>query len=186
MARQYQDKNKFVLEGEFQGSAGNVISLNASNVPRGSVVVTAGGVTLTENSDYTVDYASGTVTIINQSIIDAGTNISVSLEDQSSYSTQRKTLLGLDLDYAFNKNFHLGATVMHYGEKALTEKVAIGDEIVKNTIWGVNLSYNNNFMWLTNWLNKIPTVNATAPSSLSMRSCCRIRLLREQMPEAHI
>ena len=170
VARQYQDKNKFVLEGEFQGSAGNVISLNASNVPRGSVVVTAGGVTLTENSDYTVDYASGTVTIINQSIIDAGTNISVSLEDQSSYSTQRKTLLGLDLDYAFNKNFHLGATVMHYGEKALTEKVAIGDEIVKNTIWGMNLSYNNNFMWLTNWLNKIPTVNATAPSSLSLKA----------------
>lgn len=169
VARQYQDKNKFVLEGEYQASSGNLIRLNAMNVPRGSVVVTAGGVTLTENSDYTVDYSMGTVTITNQSIIDAGTSISVSLENQSTYSTQRKTLLGLDLDYAFNKNFHIGATVMHYGEKALTEKVAIGDELVNNTIWGANISYNTNFMWLTNLLNKIPTVNATAPSSLSFK-----------------
>ncbi len=166
-AQAVQDKNKFVLEGECQGSSSNTINLGATNVARGSVVVTAAGVTLTENSDYIVDYNLGTVTITNQSIIDAGTNISVSLENQSTYSMQRKTLLGLDLDYAFNENFHLGGTIMHYSEKALTEKVSIGDEVVNNTIWGLNLSYNTKFMWLTNLLNKIPTVNATAPSSLS-------------------
>ena len=170
VARQVQDKNKFVLTGEYQGAGGgNVIRLNAMNVPRGSVVVTAGGVPLTENSDYTVDYTMGTVTITNQSIIDAGTNISVSMENQSNFSMQRKTLFGLDLDYAFNKGFHLGGTVMHYGEKALTEKVGIGDELVNNTIWGVNLNYNTKFMWLTNLLNKIPTVNATAPSTLTFK-----------------
>ena len=169
VARQYQDKNKFVLQGEYQSSSGNSIKLNAMNVPRGSVVVTAGGVTLTENSDYTVDYNMGTVTITNQSIIDAGTPVSVTLENQSAFAMQRKTLLGLDLDYAFNKNFHVGGTLMHYGEKALTEKVSIGDELVKNTIWGVNVSYNTKFMWLTNLLNKIPTVNATAPSTLTFK-----------------
>ena len=167
VAQQFQDKNKFVLSGEYQASSGNTINLNAMNVPRGSVVVTAGGVPLTENSDYTVDYNMGTVTITNQSIIDAGTNISVSLENQSTFSQQRKTLLGLDLDYAFNKDFHVGATMMHYGEKALTEKVSIGDEIVNNTIWGVNMSYKGKLMWLTNLLNKIPTVNATAPSTVN-------------------
>jgi cell surface protein SprA len=170
VAKQYQDKDKFLLEGEYQASSGSQIRLNAMNVPRGSVVVTAGGVTLTENSDYTVDYSMGIVTIINQSIIDAGTNVSVSLENQSTYSTQRKTLVGVDLNYAFNKNFNLGATIMHYSEKALVEKVAIGDEVVNNTIWGLNLSYNTSFMWLTNLLNKIPTVDATAPSTLSLNA----------------
>ena len=169
VAQQFSDKNKFVLAGEYQSSSGSVIKLNATNVARGSVVVTAGGVTLTENSDYTVDYTMGTVTITNQSIIDAGTNISVSLENQSTFSMQRKTLLGLDLDYAFNKNFHIGGTVMHYGEKAIGDKVAIGSELVNNTIWGVNMSYNSEFMWLTNLLNKIPTVNAVAPSTLSFK-----------------
>ena len=163
-----QDKNKYVLTGEYQASSGSQIRLNAMNVPRGSVVVTAGGVTLTENSDYTVDYNMGIVTILNQSIIDAGTSINVSMENQSMFSTQRKTLLGLDLNYQFNKDFNIGATVMHFSERSITEKVAIGSETINNTIWGLNLSYNNKFMWLTNLLGKIPTVNATAPSSVSL------------------
>ena len=169
VARQFQDKNKFVLSGEYQASSGSQIRLNAMNVPRGSVTVTAGGVTLTENSDYTVDYSMGIVTITNQSIIDAGTSVSVTLENQSTYSTQRKTLLGLDLNYAFSKDFNVGGTLMHYSEKPLTEKVAIGNEVVSNTIWGANFSYKTQFMWLTNLFNKIPTVNATAPSTLQMR-----------------
>ena len=168
IARQFADKNKFILEGEYQASSGSQIRLNAMNVPRGSVVVTAGGVVLTENSDYTVDYAMGIVTITNQSIIDSGQNISVSLENQSMFSTQRKTLLGLDLNYQFNKDFNIGATIMHFSEKALTEKVNIGDEVINNSMWGLNMGYKTNFMWLTNLLNYIPTVNATAPSSVNI------------------
>ena len=51
--------------------------------------------------------------------------------------------------------------------KTLPRKVAIGNEIVNNTIWGARISYKSNFMWLTNLLNKIPTVNATAPSMVN-------------------
>ena len=167
VARQYADKNKFILSGEYQASAGSQIRLNAMNVPRGSVIVTAGGVQLTENSDYTVDYAMGIVTITNQSIIDSGQNISVTLENQSLFSTQRKTLLGLDLQYQVNKNLNIGATVLHFSEKALIEKVNIGDETVNNSIFGLNMAYNGEFMWLTNLINKIPTVNAIQPSRLS-------------------
>ncbi len=168
VARQFADKNKFSLVGEYQASGGATIRLNAMNVPRGSVVVTAGGVTLTENSDYTVDYSMGIVTITNQSIIDSGTNVSVTLENQSLFSMQRKTLLGLDAQYKFNDNLTLGATILNFSEKALTEKVNIGDEVVNNTIWGLNLNYNKDFMWLTNLLNKVPTINAVSPSSLRL------------------
>lgn len=170
VARQFADKNKYSLSGEYQASNGATIRLNAMNVPRGSVVVSAGGVILTENSDYTVDYAMGIVTIINQSIIDSGTNVSVTLENQSMFSMQRKTLLGLDAQYRFNRDFTLGGTIMHFSEKALTEKVNIGEEVVNNTMWGLNLSYNKEFFWLTNLLNKIPTVNATAPSTINVNA----------------
>ncbi len=170
VARQFANKNKFILSGEYQAAAGSQIRLNAMNVPRGSVIVTAGGVTLTENSDYTVDYAMGIVTIINQSIIDSGQSVNVTLENQSLFSTQRKTLLGLDLNYRFNRDFNIGATVMHFSEKALTEKVNVGDEVVNNTIWGMNMQYNTKFNWLTNLLNKIPTVTAEQPSSLSVQA----------------
>ncbi len=168
IARQFADKNKFVLAGSYQASSGSQIRLNAMNVPRGSVIVMAGGVQLVENSDYTVDYSMGIVTITNQSIIDSGQSVSVTLENQSLFSTQRKTLLGLDMQYAFNKDFNIGATLLHFSEKALTEKVNIGDEVINNSMFGFNVNYNTRFMWLTNLLNKIPTVNATAPSTLSL------------------
>ncbi len=168
VAKQFADKNKFTMYGEYTSGRGSQINLGAMNVPRGSVVVTAGGAVLTENSDYTVDYSMGIVTITNQSIIDSGTNVSVTLENQSMFSMQRKTLMGLDAQYRFNKDLTIGGTFLHFGEKSLTEKVGIGEEIINNTMFGFNLSYNKQFMWLTNLINKVPTINATAPSSFNM------------------
>ncbi len=54
VARQTAEKNKFRLTGEYRASNANEIRLGAMNVPQGSVRVTAGGMTLVENSDYTV------------------------------------------------------------------------------------------------------------------------------------
>ena len=170
VARQFAHKNKYIITGEYQAAGGATIRLNAMNVPRGSVVVTAGGVVLTENSDYTVDYSLGIVTITNQSIIDSGTNVNVTLENQSLYNMQRKTLMGLDAQYSFSKDLTIGGTLMHFSEKALTEKVSIGNEIINNTMFGFNLNYNKEFMWLTNLLNKIPTINAVAPSSFHLNA----------------
>ena len=170
VARQFADKNKFSLEGEYQASSGATVRLNAMNVPRGSVVVMAGGVVLTENSDYTVDYNLGIVTITNQSIIDSGANVSVTLENQSLFNMQRKTLMGFDAQYRFNKDLTIGGTLMYFSEKSLTEKVAIGEERINNTMWGLNINYNKEFLWLTNLLNKIPTINATAPSAFRLNA----------------
>lgn len=86
------------------------------NIPRGSVVVTAGGQTLTEGSDYTVDYNSGVVRILNKSILDAGTNVNVSLESNTDYGMQRKTMFGMNFQYDFSKDFQFGGTFMHLGE----------------------------------------------------------------------
>ncbi|MDO5664640.1 MAG: cell surface protein SprA [Bacteroidia bacterium] len=167
VARQIAEKNKFRISGEYRGSSGSDINLNAMNVARGSVRVTAGGVTLTEGTDYTVDYISGTVSIINQAILDARTPVNVSLENQSLFNMQRKTLMGLNLAYDFSKNFTLGATIMHYYEKPLTTKTAFGDESVKNTLWGLNTSFKKESYALTNLLDMLPFVEATAPSQLS-------------------
>ena len=41
IAKQIAEKDKFILIGQYRGSAANVISLGAYNVPQGSVIVTA-------------------------------------------------------------------------------------------------------------------------------------------------
>ncbi len=167
-AKQIAEKNKFMLTGQFRGSSANVISLDAYNVPQGSVVVTAGGVPLVEGSDYTVDYSAGEVRILNQSLIDAGTPINVSLESSTDYSMQRKTMFGINWQYDFSKNFQLGGTLQHLSEQALTTKVAMGKEPLNNTIWGLSLNWKQESQWLTNLLNKIPLLHVTQPSNISL------------------
>ena len=166
-AKQMAEKNKYQLVGQFKGTSANVISLGAYNVPPGSVVVTAGGVTLKEGSDYSVDYSAGEVTILNQSIIDAGTAVNVSLESLSDYSQMRKTMLGVNWEYDFSKNFQMSGTLQHLSEQALTTKVAMGSEPLNNTLWGVNMNWKKESQWLTNLLNKVPLLHVSQPSHIS-------------------
>ena len=170
VARQIAEKNKYQMVGQFKGSSANVISLDAYNVPQGSVVVTAGGVTLTEGTDYSVDYNAGEVTILNQSIIDAGTSVNVSLESNTDYGQTRKTMFGVNWEYDFSKNFQMSGTLQHLSEQALTTKVSMGSQPLKNTLWGVNLNWKKESQWLTNVLDKIPFLHLTQPSQISFTS----------------
>ncbi len=167
-AKQVAEKDKYLLVGQFRGSNASVISLGAYNVPPGSVVVTAGGQELHEGSDYSVDYNAGEVTILNQSIIDAGTAVNVSLESLTDYGQMRKTMFGLNWEYDFSKNFQMSGTVQHLSEQALTTKVSMGAEPLNNTLWGVNLNWKKESQWLTNMLDKLPGLHLTQPSQISL------------------
>ncbi len=170
VAQELSEKNKFHLTGKYKGTNGSEIRLGAMNVPRGSVTVTAGGATLTENVDYTVDYTMGTVTILNQAILESGTNVDVKLENQNTFSMQRKSLFGAHLEYEFNKDLVIGGTIMHLRERPLTTKVCTGSEPLANTIWGVNGSWKTEMQWLTNAIDKIPWITATAPSTFQVNA----------------
>lgn len=167
VAKQIAEKNKYIITGQYKASKSGEIELGATNIPQGSVVVTAGGQTLMEGSDYTVDYNSGIVRILNQSILDAGTAINVSLESDTNYGMQRKTMFGLSFTYDFTKDFQIGGTFMHLGETPLTTKVAMGSEPLNNTIWGLNVSWKKQSQWLTDMLDKLPFLHCTAPSSIN-------------------
>ena len=166
-AKQMTDKDKYLLVGQFKGTSANVISLGAYNVPQGSVVVTAGGVILSEGSDYSVDYSAGEVTILNQSIIDAGTSVNVSLESNTDYGMQRKRMVGFNWEYDFSKDFQIGGTLQHLSEQALTSKVTMGSEPLKNTLWGLNVNWKTESQWLTRMLNKVPLLHCTQPSQIT-------------------
>lgn len=167
IAKQIAEKNKFILIGEYKATKRDEIQLGTMNIPRGSVVVTAGGMTLMEGSDYTVDYNSGIVKILNKSILDAGTAVNVSLESDTDYGMQRKTMFGLNWQYDFSKTLQIGGTFMHLGEKPLTTKVPMGSEPLNNTIWGLNVSWKKQSQWLTNMLDKLPLLQCKTPSSIN-------------------
>ena len=167
IARQIAEKDKFELKGQYSSESGSVIRLNATSIPKGSVKVTAGGVPLTENTDYIVDYNMGTVTIINSALIESQTPIQVSLENNQFFGFQTKTLVGTHLDYRASDKFDIGATILHLTERPYTQKVNYGEEPISNTIWGLNTSYKTESQFLTKMIDKIPLLNTKTVSSIS-------------------
>ena len=167
-AEQYSEKNKFTLKGYYSSQSGSEISLNAMNVAQGSVTVTAGGVQLVENVDYTVDYTLGRVTILNEGILNSGTPINIALESNSGFSAIRKTFLGTRVEHEFNQDFHAGATILYLGEKSYTQKINYGEEAIANTIYGADLSYHTDARWLTSFINALPGISTKTPSRINV------------------
>ncbi len=167
IAKQMAEQNKFLLAGRYKGTNGAQIDLGATNIAPGSVHVTAGGQELQENVDYRVDYSMGMVTILNQSIIESGTKVNASVESNDTYGMQRKTMLGVNWDYEFSKNFVVGGTFQFLNEQPLTTKVNMGSEPLKNTLWGLHMDWKKEAQWLTTALNAIPLLHFTAPSQIA-------------------
>ena len=165
VARQTAEKNKFILQGEYKGSGSSNINLGGNNIAKGSVVVTANGVRLQENKDYIIDYSTGTVTVINPAYENA--NIQTSSENQSTFNMQRKTMMGLNLNYAFSPQFNIGATIMNLSEMPVTMKTNPGEESINNTLFGFNTNYTTKSQALTNLLDKLPLLDLTAPSQIT-------------------
>ncbi len=167
VAQQQPNYDRYWLRGSFQSSSSSDISLGAMNIPPGSVLVTAGGITLTENVDYTVDYTLGRVKILNQGLLSSGTPIQISLENNALFSIESKTYAGAHFDYMVNKDFTLGATAINYTEHPLTQIVMIGQEPVSNTMLGLNEDFKAQAPWLTRAIDALPFIHTKAPSEIT-------------------
>ncbi len=171
-ARRQTQFDVYRIEGSYQGAAQSFFDLKAwSGLVEGSVRVVAGGVTLSEGVDYTVDYTgSGTVTIINQSFVNAGRDIEITFEQNSLFDLQKKTLLGLRADYAYEDKLQLGATVMRMSQRSQVDKFRIGDEPIQNTIWGVDGRFTTEPRWLTQAVDALPFIQTRAASKVDVRA----------------
>lgn len=166
-ARQVAQKNKFIISGTYKSEGGSEIFLNASNIPKGSVVVTAGGVSLVEDVQYIVDYNLGTVRIIDEGLLESGTTIKVSVESNTNFSMQTKSLFGAHFNYNISNNFIVGATVLHLTERPMTQKVSYGSEAISNTIWGLNTSFKTDAPFLTRAIDFLPLIQTKEKSTIA-------------------
>ncbi len=166
-AQQIPNKNRFRLRGSYSGSSGNELSLNATNVPQGSVRVTSNGTALTENVDYTVDYAAGKVKIINPGLASSRSSIQVSYENQQAFTPIVRNLIGTNIEYKVNKDLVLGGTFLRLTERPLTQKVTLGDEPIANMIYGFNVNYKTEAPWLTRLIDKLPLINTKEMSTIT-------------------
>jgi len=164
-----QQRNVYTLRGSFEGQAQGFYDLESfAGLVEGSVEVTSGGQTLQEGTDYVVDYQSGTVNITNQTFLADGRDINISYEENSISQLQQKSLLGARADWSLRDRYSLGATIMRLSENSPVDKFRIGEEAIKNTIWGVNGSMALEPQWLTEAVDALPLVETRANSRLEL------------------
>ncbi|MEH6537136.1 MAG: cell surface protein SprA [Psychroserpens sp.] len=163
------EKNKFQIKGRYKASGGDGIPLGAFNVPRGSVVVTAGGRTLVEGQDYTVNYQIGRVFIIDEALKSSNIPINVSVENNAVFGQQTRRFTGVNVEHQFNENFVLGATLLNLNERPITQKANFNSEPINNTIFGINGNFSTEVPFFTRLVNKLPNIDTDAPSNLSVR-----------------
>ena len=163
----YPNHDRYTIQGTYQSQTGTDYLLNAINVPQGSVQVFAGTIPLVEGVDFTVDYSTGRVRILNQAILSSGQPIKITLENSELFGIQQRTLIGSRFDYIVNRKLRLGGTVMNLTERPVVQKIGVGQEPLANTIWGVDVNYASKSRWLTKMIDAIPFISTKAPSNIT-------------------
>jgi cell surface protein SprA len=171
VAQQYPNLNRFVLKGSAKISGTSDIPIGY-NIPRGSVTVTAGGRTLLEGVDYDINYDLGTIKIINSAIINAGLPVQVNYENNASFGLQQRNYMGLRLDYnaknTLKEQLSFGGTMVRLGERPFFNKTNLGEDPIRNTMYGLDVNYRKDVPRLTKLLDKLPFYQTTAPSTLNV------------------
>lgn len=163
----FSNQNRYIIKGAYQSEVASEFSLNAINVPEGSVKVFAGTIPLQEGIDFTVDYQGGRVRIINPALLSSGQPIRISTENNELFGLQQRSLFGTRLDYKVNNKLNLGGTLMNLTEKPLTPKVNIGEEPISNTMWGLDMNYSSPSRFLTKLVDKLPLLSTKVPSNIT-------------------
>ena len=159
--------NRYIFKGTYQSEVSSEFQLNAINVPPGSVQVTAGTLPLSEGADFTVDYNSGRVRILNQALLSSGQQIKIKMENNELFGLQQRSLFGSRFDYRVSDKLNLGGTFMNLSEKPLTPKINIGEEAISNTIFGMDANYSSDSRWLTKMVDKLPFLSTKEKSSIT-------------------
>lgn len=137
------------------------------NVIEGSEEVTLNGRRLQRGSDYTIDYWSGTLTILDESATLPTANVDITFERNQLFALQKKTILGTRAEYRFNENSFIGGTLLYLNERTLDQKVRVGSGPMRNIVWDINTSLKFQPNFLTRLVDALPLVSAQAPSTLN-------------------
>ncbi|AFL80389.1 protein involved in gliding motility SprA [Aequorivita sublithincola DSM 14238] len=167
--QQESEKNKFQLKGTYKSTGADGIPIGAFNIPQGSVTVKAGGRTLVEGVDYTVNYQLGRVQILDPGLLNSNIPITVSTENNSLFGQQSKRFTGLNVEHKFSDKFLIGATYLNLNERPITQKSSYGVEPINNTVYGINLNYATEVPFLTRMVNHLPNIDTDVESNISLR-----------------
>ena len=133
----------------------------------GSVNVFANGSRITENVDYQVDYAFGSITILNDRYTAPGQDIRIEYENQSITSIEQKTFTGFRAEYQFTNDINIGGTFFRFSERPLDDKIRLGEEPISNSVFGFDANARFDTPFLTRAVDAIPLIQTRENSEFT-------------------
>lgn len=181
--QKFTQLNRYSFEGSYQGGGSNMnnpngqnmggaqsgaeIPLSGFNIQPNQVTIMANGIKLQQGVDYEVD-PSGTKAIIkNPAYIGKGQDLQVSIDQNSTFQMQTKTLVGTRIEYSPFKNSKMGFTALRLNERPMNIKTTIGDEPVRNAVLGLDLSSQRELPFVTKALDRLPLLSTKAASNMN-------------------
>jgi len=150
-------------------SRSSQFQLGHAPIIEGSDVVTLNGRPLIRGEDYMIMYEIGEITFMNPEALSPTANLTVDYEYAPLLMPEKKSVFGAMANYDLGSNFKFGAVGIYKSEKTADERPRVGQEPVRNFIWGSNLSFNSSPAFITNMFNAVPWIDTDVPSSITFR-----------------
>jgi cell surface protein SprA len=143
------------------------------NVIPGSEEVLLNGTALRKDEHYQIDYFTGQLTILHDPALNPDANLEINYESQQMFTIDKKYLLGARAEYTLwekdNQRSFIGGTALYMNQKTLDQRIRVGkDGPNENFVWGVNTALNFKPQFLTAFLDKLPVLRVSGPSTVAL------------------
>jgi hypothetical protein len=143
--------------------------LGRAPIIEGSEVVTLNGRALSKGADYNIIYETGEIIFLTQEALSPTANLTVDYEYAPLLMIEKKSMFGMQGEYRVG-NLSFGTVGIYKSEKTAEERPRVGQEPVRNFVWGSNLEYNSaSTPFITRLVNALPLVKTDAASSFRFK-----------------
>ena len=166
---------KFSLQLHYNATGGgdrSTLNLDALQVREGSEELSIAGRKLVRDVDYHISYDLGQVTFVNPDALFGQGNAQVvaRFEERGIFAVAPTTIFGLTTRYSLGDLGAVNILGLYQKEQTAFNRPALGFEASANLIGGVNTELHFKPSGITNFLNKLTSRPATAPSLLDVNA----------------
>ncbi|MFQ5750666.1 MAG: cell surface protein SprA [bacterium] len=136
------------------------------NIIEGSERIILDGEELQNGRDYTIDYFTGSLTILDERATNPASKLDISYERNQLFQLEKKTILGMRAEYDLGGRSYLGGTFLYLNESTLDQKVRVGRGPIRNLVWDINTRLNLNPNFIGKAFDFLPILRAKGESSL--------------------
>ena len=171
LARTRSDHHIYLIEASVKSEVSNIISLNTfGNVLEGSETVRLNGEILERGPDYSIFYATGTITLKHPDATDPDADLVITYSYDSPFTRGSQSLVGatLSTNQTPSSKFSFSTSWLHESQGTPDRRPRLGQEPTKTTVGDVSGRLRLEPWGLTDLVDRLPLVQTNAPSRLEL------------------